>query len=196
MTGLRHRLRRLWVVRLSDGPGSPVGQAAPARVLTCQPAPAGNEPLRGRPWGAGGRGCAIPSPSPGRAVSRPGPGPRSPSSALRSPPRLCLLWAHPSAGPEGAGRQVREARRRGGAAGHHAHSRGGPASGPGHCACAQEAWGTSVSSCVFPDWRPCLWASRTRFLGQLCPGNARVPEMVLYLSTSLAGPFACLIRSP
>lgn len=74
---------------------------------------------------------------------------------------------------------MREARRRGGAEGHHAHSRGGPARGPGHCACAREASGTSVSSCVFPDWRPCLWASRTRFSGQLCPGNAGVLEMVL-----------------
>lgn len=78
---------------------------------------------------------------------------------------------------------MREARA---GAGHLGHAPGGL----GHCACAQEALSTSISSCAFPGWRPCLpLASRTRFLGQLCPGNAKVLETVIFLSTSLAGPF-------
>lgn len=140
--GVQVQPARLWVVRLSDGPGSPVGQAAPARVLTCQPAPAGNEPLLGRPWGAGGRGCAIPSPSPGGVVSQPGPGLRSRSSALLSR-RRCSAFSGLTQPPGPRGRGAR-CGRRGGGAGRvgHAHSREGPASGPGHCACAQEALGT------------------------------------------------------
>lgn len=44
---------------------------------------------------------------------------------------------------------MREARA---GAGHLGHAPGGL----GHCACAQEALSTSISSCAFPGWSPCL----------------------------------------
>lgn len=120
-----------------------------APVLTCQPAPAGNDPLRGRPGGARGRGCAIPSPArprppdPGVAPTGPagsGPretrlGPRSAElrargSGLRRRAACAGLAGRP--GPEGAGRQVQAARGRGGASGIRGGETGGPAPhGPG-----------------------------------------------------------------
>lgn len=105
--------------RAEPAPADPLGQAALARVLTCQPAPAGSEPLRGRPGGARGRGCAIPSlarpgPRPGCASAGPAgsrpcaprPGPRSAElRALGSglPAAYCLSWVPPAAGPGGGG---------------------------------------------------------------------------------------------
>ncbi|XP_029801744.1 rap1 GTPase-activating protein 1 [Suricata suricatta] len=65
-------------------------KAALALVLTCQPAPAGSEPLRGRPGGARGRGFAIPSLAwpgrlpPARAPAR-APQRRAPRPPLRDP---------------------------------------------------------------------------------------------------------------